>query len=314
MSQPLFTIATITYNSGKWLKQTIESVLSSSYEDFEFLISDDCSTDDTWEIVNQYTDQRIRSWRNNQNLGEYANRNKVLEQAKGKYILFIDGDDILYKLTLSNLAEYVSYFPEAGMVWGIEDIYYPNVVFPYLFEPKDLMRFLYTIKSTVGYTGFAEILFKTEVLRKAGGFSTQYAIGDIYIKKKLCLTESVLFVPRGFAFWRHSPNQASKKIEKQYSKLIEDILIDREIVQHEKFPLTGKLKDVVLRNIQIREVQLLVSNTLRKKKIRDFFQLRKQLNIPFSKLSLFFAKPETEYYLFVIDLNQSLTNNFHFEK
>ena len=95
MIQPLFTVAVITYNSGQWLQQTIDSILSSSYENFELIISDDCSSDNTWELVKQYKDPRITSIRNTINIGEYPNRNQVLNKAIGRYILFIDGDDIL---------------------------------------------------------------------------------------------------------------------------------------------------------------------------------------------------------------------------
>ena len=96
MPQPLFTVATITYNSSRWVRQAIESVLASSYTDFEYIISDDCSTDDTWDIIQEYKDGRIKAWRNQTNIGEYPNRNIVLRQAKGKYFLFIDGDDLTY--------------------------------------------------------------------------------------------------------------------------------------------------------------------------------------------------------------------------
>lgn len=63
VEQPLFTVATVTYNSGRWIKQAIESVLASSYSDFEYIIADDCSNDDTWSKVNEYNDSRIVAFR-----------------------------------------------------------------------------------------------------------------------------------------------------------------------------------------------------------------------------------------------------------
>ena len=131
---PLFTVATIAYNSAKWIKLTIESVLASSFTDFEFLILDDCSTDETWKIIQQYNDPRIRAWRNESNLGEYPNRNKVLNEANGKYILYIDGDDLLYKETLTRLSNYISFFPNAAAFWGV-----PNMdvaIYPYELSPE----------------------------------------------------------------------------------------------------------------------------------------------------------------------------------
>lgn len=314
VESPLFTVATITYNSSKWVRQSIESVLASSYENFEYIISDDCSSDDTWEIIQQYKDPRIRAWQNEKNLGEYPNRNKVLQAARGKYIIYIDGDDILYKLTLGNLAAYVAYFPEAGMVWGVEDVYFPNVVFPYLFTPEEVIRFMYTIKCTIGYTGLAETLFKVEALRKHGGFSTKYAIGDIYIKKKLSLTQSVLFVPRGFAFWRHSKEQASKKVEQNYRKLIEDLSIDREIVFDPQLPVCNPKKEVIVRNIKIREVKLIFYHTLYKLKLLEFLRLVIRLNIPFHRFLLLLSKQQIKNYLEEFDSNGIRYNEFNFCK
>ena len=96
VSKPLFTIVTVSYNSEKWIAQAIESVLSSSFRDYEYIIADDCSTDKSWEIICKYDHPQIRNFRNENNIGEYFNRNKALEAARGKYLLFVDGDDILY--------------------------------------------------------------------------------------------------------------------------------------------------------------------------------------------------------------------------
>ncbi len=176
------------------------------------------------------------------------------------------------------------------------------------------MRFMYTIKSTISYTGLAEIVFKVDSLKAVGGFSIKFAIGDIYIKKKLCLTEDVLFVPRGFAFWRHSPNQASKVAEKSYGKLIEEIQIDREIIFDPSFPVGKNEKEIIIKNIQIREVKVLIMNTLRKFKVIDFFRVRKLLNIPYSQFKYIFEKASTEYYLFTSEAKEVLKNHFNFNK
>ena len=181
-SQPLFTVATITYNSGKWVRHAIESVLASTFIDFEYLISDDCSTDDTWAIIEQYNDPRIRSWKNEKNIGEYPNRNKVLKEAKGKYIYYIDGDDILYKSTLRNLSEYVYGFPEAGMIWGIP--HYDFIVFPVLFTPEEIFRIEFLGNYYWSMIGFPETIFKKDILLNAGGFNEKYA-WEITILKKI---------------------------------------------------------------------------------------------------------------------------------
>ena len=81
------------YNSGRFIEQSIRSVLSQTYTDWELLIVDDCSTDDTTSIVASFKDKRIHYQRNEYNMGAALSRNKAIQAAKGKYIAFLDADD-----------------------------------------------------------------------------------------------------------------------------------------------------------------------------------------------------------------------------
>ena len=84
-----------SYNTGQFIAETIESVLAQSYSDWELIIVDDCSTDGTDEVVGQYlTDTRIRYIKNEINSGAAVSRNRALREAKGKWIAFLDSDDL----------------------------------------------------------------------------------------------------------------------------------------------------------------------------------------------------------------------------
>lgn len=84
-----------SYNTGRFISETIESVLAQSYSNWELIIVDDCSTDDTDEVVGQYlTDERIRYIKNKNNSGAAVSRNRALREAKGKWIAFLDSDDL----------------------------------------------------------------------------------------------------------------------------------------------------------------------------------------------------------------------------
>ena len=309
--KPLFTVATITYNSGKWVQQAIESILASSFTDFELVISDDCSTDNTWTLVQHYSDPRIRAWRNEKNLGEYANRNKVLREAKGQFIIYIDGDDLLYKDALASYARYLHAFPAAKAVWGVYPVYFDFVAFPYLFTPEQLtsLNFLSTYPVTV--VGFAESLFSVEALLQLGGLDERYAIGDTYIKRRFSCIFPVVLVPAGNAFWRQYPEQASNRVRSFYRQLIETYQIDKELLLCDYFPLTGEDKEKARRNFRIRSVKLVVDNTLRKGKLFDFFKLMNQLQISYSDLLLLFEKGKYEYKAGA-DSAAPLLNDYHF--
>jgi glycosyltransferase involved in cell wall biosynthesis len=306
-SNPLFSVATITYNSANYIRQAIESVLASSYDDFEFLISDDCSTDSTWQIIQKYKDPRIKAWKNENNLGEYPNRNKVISEAKGEFILFVDGDDVLFKHTLRNLAEYIGAFPSAQMIWGVQPADVDFAIMPYLFKPSELMRLIYGTTHSLAVIGFAETVFRLEELRAAGGLSHRYSIGDTYIKKKLALTCNTLFVPVGFVFWRRSDNQASRRVNKDYCNFLEGYQIDCEIIESYTSQDQREIKDCIKGSF----IRRLVKNTLLKGKMGDFIDLYKKSGLNARDLHLG-IKQYTYCYTPVVSIEQPLYNDFNF--
>lgn len=90
----LVSIVMPNYNSEKYLKATIDSVLAQTYTNWELLFVDDCSTDSSLEIVRSYNDSRIKILQNEKNSGAAVSRNYALREAKGKWIAFLDSDDL----------------------------------------------------------------------------------------------------------------------------------------------------------------------------------------------------------------------------
>ena len=99
-TSPKISIVMPLYNSEKFIKSAIESVLLQSFRDFELILVDDCSTDSTLEIVSKYDDPRIKIFHQKQNSGESSSRNLGIEVANGKYIYFMDHDDMILPETL----------------------------------------------------------------------------------------------------------------------------------------------------------------------------------------------------------------------
>ena len=91
----LVSIITPSYNTAKFISETITSVLAQTYTNWELIIVDDCSTDDTDAVVRPYlADDRIRYIKNEKNSGAAVSRNRALREAKGKWIAFLDSDDL----------------------------------------------------------------------------------------------------------------------------------------------------------------------------------------------------------------------------
>ena len=90
----LVSIIMPNYNGEKYLKETIDSVIAQSYENWELIIVDDCSTDYSLAVIGQYSDARIHLIASLENCGAAVSRNKAIDAAKGRWFAFLDSDDL----------------------------------------------------------------------------------------------------------------------------------------------------------------------------------------------------------------------------
>ena len=101
-----------SYNTGRFIRETIESVLAQTYSNWELIIVDDCSTDNTDEVVKDFlVDERIFYIKNDVNSGAAVSRNRALQEAKGKWIAFLDSDDLW---TPEKLEKQIAFMRENG--------------------------------------------------------------------------------------------------------------------------------------------------------------------------------------------------------
>ena len=112
---PKVSLVMKVYNGEKYLREAMESILSQTFTDFEFLIIDDGSKDSSAEIVRSYQDKRIRFLQNEKNMGLCATQNRVIEEARGEYIAVMDCDDISYPTRFEKQVKYLDEHPEVMM-------------------------------------------------------------------------------------------------------------------------------------------------------------------------------------------------------
>ena len=94
MSADLVSIIMPSYNCAEFIEETIRSVQSQTYQNWEIVFVDDCSTDNTESVVKSFNDPRIRFFKNERNSGAAVSRNLALREAKGRWIAFLDSDDL----------------------------------------------------------------------------------------------------------------------------------------------------------------------------------------------------------------------------
>lgn len=217
MHAPLVSVLMTAYNREKYIAEAIGSVLASSYENFELIIVDDCSADKTVSIAREYEqrDKRIKLYVNEKNLGDYNNRNKAASYASGKYLKFLDSDDLIYKYGLAIMVESMERYPEAGA--GISATYaQDDIPYPFLLQPADTYKkhfFEYYILES----GPSSLIFKTETFRQLGGFSGKNYVGDTELMLKLAAHFPCLLLNSSLIYWRKHEGQEIVKERKDFA-------------------------------------------------------------------------------------------------
>ncbi len=185
---PLLSVVMSTYNRAHLLKETVESVLNQSFSNFEFIIIDDCSTDNTAGILRSFNDERIKVLTNSQNKGCTFNYHIAHNLAKGKYVAHIDDDDMCFpnrfekqldvlkrNSEISLLGTFVETFGEnARPSWTfytepekldfIMNFYNPichsSIIYDKEFADKNLINYDLSCKCAQDYDFYKQFLFK----------------------------------------------------------------------------------------------------------------------------------------------------------
>jgi len=119
-NKPQVSILMPAFQCEKHVALAIESILIQTYQNFEFIIIDDCSLDRTWQIINHYArqDPRIQAMQNEVNIGIAGNRNKLIALAQGEFIAWQDADDLSCVDRIAKQCDFLKYHHQVGMVGG----------------------------------------------------------------------------------------------------------------------------------------------------------------------------------------------------
>lgn len=119
-NKPFVTVFTPNYNRSRYIAEAIESIINQTYSNFEYIIIDDCSTDSSWQIIQDYAkkDNRIKAFRNKKNLHIVKTRNKgfKLSSPEAKYFAILDSDDVSLMNRLEIQVNFLENHPSHGLV------------------------------------------------------------------------------------------------------------------------------------------------------------------------------------------------------
>ena len=259
-NEPLVSVLMTAYNREKYIAQAIESVVASTYQNWELIIVDDQSKDKTVEIAKSYAekDSRIKVYVNEKNLGDYPNRNKAASYAKGKYIKYLDSDDMIYSHGLQVMVAAMELFPEAG--FGLSAINLANRPFPIMTHPKETY-----LEHFNGYGHFdrapGSSIIKLEAFKASGGFSGKRMIGDYEFWFKISATYPMVKFQRDLVWDRmHSGQESRSNYAKMYNKLRKEIFF--QALNDEKCPLDEDTKKIIIKNYHYKQVKKILKKII----------------------------------------------------
>ncbi len=178
----LVSIITPSYNTARYIEDSIRSVLEQTYTNWELIIVDDCSTDNTDEIVAKYlSDTRIRYLKNPKNSGAAISRNYALREAKGKWVTFLDSDDVW---VAEKLEKQLAFMKEHGYKFSYTDYriclngeWMPYIVTaPNYVNKRRLYNYCYFSTITVMYDREYVGLIQIEDLKKNNDYAMWFEI------------------------------------------------------------------------------------------------------------------------------------------
>lgn len=250
--KPLVSILMVTYNHEKFIAFAIESVLASSYDYFELIVVDDFSKDNTYSIALSYQekDPRVKLYRNEQNIGDYPNRNKAASYATGKYLKYLDGDDMIYPDSLKIMVHAMERYPEAalGLQQQITDDFAP---YPILVNQQWVIR-THFLERGVLNSGPSGAIFKTDIFRQIGGFSGEKFVGDSDLWIRMAFKYPVILLQPSLVWWRIHPAQESKNEARDRNMILVRYKLYKKFIATPECPITDKDKRKALLKLNRR--------------------------------------------------------------
>jgi glycosyltransferase involved in cell wall biosynthesis len=234
LDKPLVSVLMTSYNRQNYIGEAIESVIASSYTNWELIIVDDASEDSTVAIAKQFEmrDQRIKVYINPFNLGDYPNRNKAATYAKGKYIKYLDSDDTIMPWGLEYCVSQMEDHPDAGL--GLILINPTTSQASIKKTSEEIIRehFFKRPYLNIGPTGS---IIRRDIFELNQGFDTRFKMAsDNYFNLQMALSAPVILLTKFFFHYRSHDGQELNNAD---GYLVYNYLYSKDFFDRSALPL-----------------------------------------------------------------------------
>ena len=225
----LFSIIIPTYNRAAFISKAIESVLSQSYANWELIVIDDASTDNTFELLAHYTDPRIRVVKNEVNKERSVSRNIGIALAKGEYICFLDSDDYLLPKHLENIALCIANFKDKIALFhtGVKQYHAIKNMYKdiYRVEARNAVETVIACHIPV-----ISVAIHHTILKQYQFDAFMYINEDVYLFAQIASKFPIVYIPEVTVVWvlhgNNTTDQQSDYLTPQLTvtdKIVEDL-------------------------------------------------------------------------------------------
>ncbi len=185
---PSVSVVMPVFNGDPFLEGAINSILTQTFRDFEFIIIDDGSTDQTIDVINRFKDRKIKLHQNPINIGNYASRNIGMKLARGRYICVMDADDVAFPIRLQRQFAHMEANPGVGICGSFIQVI-PNGVIPNFVTNEELLKVAFLSNNYCSHPSL--------ILRK--DFLTRF---DLEYNEEFYYSADFDLCTRGFQYFR----------------------------------------------------------------------------------------------------------------
>lgn len=234
-----------TFNRANYLKECLNSVVSSGYENLEIIVSDNASQDATPDVVKSFEDKRLKYFRNKENIGDEANWLSAIKKATGDYIFSLTDDDFLNENAISKTVQILEEHPDVGIIMSrlkILDDATNKFQEDYCFHDGDVL-FKPGEEALLGLFGAAHVLSRITIKRDlmdmhglqkhiGSSYPQMYLVGYAMKKAPAFYTDTALVTHRvnNVTYWDYTEDYMTRKVV----RIINDLTINEEYGQRVK--------------------------------------------------------------------------------
>src|SRR5687768_16483551 len=204
---PAVAVLVTVYNREKYLSACLDSILASSWDDFEVIVVDDASTDTSRAIAAAYAarDTRVRVFHNTTNLGDYPNRARAASLASAPLLKYLDSDDLIYPHGLETMMRAMNAFPDAALALG-HSLPEDEEPYPWRLSSHAAWKKEFLGDGAMG-SGPSGSIFRAPSFREAGGFRDWGVLNDTDLWYRMSARWPLVLLPPGLVWWRRHAGQ-----------------------------------------------------------------------------------------------------------